>query len=158
MSDLKRAKRLLWFFTRFKIPMMGHVKPTLISIDHEKAVFRIRLRRRTKNHLGSMYFGALAIGADLAGGFHAFYLSDIQNIKLSLAFKNFKADFIKRPMGDVYFVSDEGAKVQQMIDETLATGERVTNDIKIDAYTDYFENQELVASFILGLSIKHKPT
>ena len=29
------------------------------------------LRRRTKNHLGSMYFGVLAVGADITGGFLA---------------------------------------------------------------------------------------
>ena len=155
-KDLRKARRLLWLFSVVKIPLMGYVKPKLISIDAQKAVFKIRLRRRTRNHLGSMYFGSLAIGADLAGAFHAFYLSDKMNKNIALVFKNFEADFIKRPDSDVYFVSEEGDLVQQMLDETVATKERVTKSIRIDAYTNYFTNPEKVAEFKLGLSLKDK--
>ena len=155
-KDLKKARRLLWLFSVIKIPLMGYVKPKLISIDPQKAVFKIRLRRRTRNHLGSMYFGVLAIGADMAGGFHAFYLSDKMNKKISLVFKNFEADFIRRPDSDVYFVSVSGDVVQEMINETIASKERVTKSIRIDAYTNYFTDPEKVAEFKLGLSLKDK--
>jgi len=156
MNDIKKARRMMWLFSVFKVPMIGFVKPKLISIDSEKAVFKINLRRRTRNHLGSMYFGSLAIGADLAGGFHAFYLSNKMNKKISLVFKNFEAEFIKRPDSDVYFVSDSGKLVQKMIDETIISKERVTQSIAIDAYTNYFANPEKVAMFKLGLSLKDK--
>jgi acyl-coenzyme A thioesterase PaaI-like protein len=156
MSDLKKARRLLWLFTRFRIPLMGYVRPELIKINEKEAVFRIKLRRRTRNHLNSMYFGALAVGADLAGGFHAFYLADKLNVKLSLAFKDFSAEFLKRPMGDVYFICTEGQKVKNMIDETLSTGERVTSPIQIMGVTDYPDNPEEIARFSLGLSLKNK--
>lgn len=156
MSDIKKARRMMWLFSVFKVPMIGYVKPKLISIDAEKAVFKIKLRRRTRNHLKSMYFGSLAIGADLAGGFHAFYLSDRMNKKIALVFKNFEAEFIKRPDSDVYFVSESGNLVQEMIDQTIATKERVTQSISIDAYTNYFTNPEKVAEFKLGLSLKDK--
>ena len=135
---------------------MGFVRPKLVSIDDEKAVFKIKLRRRTKNHLGSMYFGVLAIGADLAGGFHAFYLNNKMEKKISLVFKNFEADFLKRPDSDVYFVSGEGNKVQEMIDKTISTEERVTESISISAYTNYLEDPEKIAEFKLGLSLKYK--
>jgi acyl-coenzyme A thioesterase PaaI-like protein len=156
MKDLKKARRLLWLFSFFKIPLIGYVRPKLISITPQKAVFKIKLRRRTRNHLGSMYFGSLAIGADLAGGFHAFYLNDKMNKKVSLVFKNFEADFIKRPDADVYFVSEDGDLVQQMLDETIATKARVTKVIAIDAYINYLTNPEKVAAFKLGLSLKDK--
>lgn len=156
MSDIKKARRMMWLFSVFKVPMIGYVKPKLISIDAEKAVFKIKLRRRTRNHLKSMYFGSLAIGADLAGGFHAFYLSDRMNKKIALVFKNFEAEFIKRPDSDVYFVSESGNLVQEMIDQTIATKERVTQSISVDAYTNYFTNPEKVAEFKLGLSLKDK--
>ena len=156
MSDIKKARRMMWLFSVFKVPMIGYVKPKLISIEAEKAVFKIKLRRRTRNHLKSMYFGSLAIGADLAGGCHAFYLSDRMNKKIALVFKNFEAEFIKRPDSDVYFVSESGNLVQEMIDQTIATKERVTQSISIDAYTNYFTNPEKVAEFKLGLSLKDK--
>ena len=156
MNDIKKARRMMWLFSVFKVPMIGYVKPKLISIDAEKAIFKIKLSRRTRNHLGSMYFGSLAIGADLAGGFHAFYLSDKMNKKIALIFKNFEAEFIKLPKSDVYFVSESGSQVQEMLDETISTKERVTQKIVIDAYTNYFTDPEKVAEFKIGLSLKDK--
>lgn len=156
MPELKKAKRMLWLFGIFKIPLIGFVRPRLIELTDTKMVIKISLRRRTKNHLGSMYFGALAIGADLSGAFQAFYIAEKTSRKMSVVFKNFNANFISRPESDVYFVSNEGALIQEIIDETVETKERVTKDIKINAFTNYPEAPVHVAEFGLGLSIKDK--
>ncbi len=156
MKDLRRARRMLWLFSIFKIPLIGFVRPRLIELSDESMVIKIPLRRRTRNHLGSMYFGALAIGADLAGAFQAFYVADKRKIKMSIVFKNFHAEFLKRPESDVYFVSEAGNQIEQMIDETLKSRERVTEPIKIQAIINYGKNQEVVAEFDLGLSVKAK--
>jgi len=156
MSDIKKAKRMLWLFGIFKIPIIGFVNPKLIELTDSKMVVRIRLSRKTRNHLGSMYFGALATGADIAGAFQSFYVAEKMNRKMSIAFKNFKADFIKRPESDVYFISEAGDEIQQMLEEAVKTKERVTKNIKINAVVNYPENPELVAEFVLGLSIKDK--
>ncbi|GAM75988.1 hypothetical protein JCM19241_286 [Vibrio ishigakensis] len=42
-----------------------------MHIDEARVEVKIPLRRRTKNHLNSMYMGALVVGADVAGGFLA---------------------------------------------------------------------------------------
>jgi len=156
MSDLKKAQRMLWLFGFFKIPLIGFVKPKLLELTDAKMVVKIRLRRKTKNHLGSMYFGSLAIGADLAGAFQSFYIADKMKAKLSIVFKSFEASFLKRPESDVYFISDEGLTIQKMVEETIKTKERVTNDIKISAVTGYPDNPEVVSEFVLGLSVKDK--
>jgi hypothetical protein len=153
---LKKAKRSLWLFGIFKIPLIGFVRPRLIELSDTKMVIKIPLRRRTKNHLGSMYFGALAIGADLSGAFQAFFIAEKTNRKMSIVFKNFNASFISRPESDVFFVSEEGGLIQDIIDETIKTKERVTKDIKINAFTNYPEDPTHVAEFVLGLSIKDK--
>ena len=103
-----------------------------------------------------MYFGALAIGADLSGAFQAFHISAEVNSKLSIVFKDFKADFISRPESDVFFISQDGQRIREIINETIATRERVTRPIEIMAYTNYPANPVHVASFTLGLSIKDK--
>ena len=156
MSELNKAKRSLWLFGIFKIPLIGFVRPRLIELSDTKMVIKIPLRRRTKNHLGSMYFGALAIGADLSGAFQAFFIAEKTDRKMSIVFKNFNASFISRPESDVFFVSDEGGLIQEIIDETIKTKERVTKDIKINAFTNYPEAPIHVAEFVLGLSIKDK--
>lgn len=154
MKPLTRFKYFLWSFGRFKIPLIGHLKPKLIAFDSKRAVLKLPLTRRSKNHLNSMYFGALAVGADLAGGLHGFYYTSQLNLKMSLVFKSFQAQFLRRPESDVYFVSEMGEEVKAMIEESQKTGERINKPITIKAYTHYPENPEEVADFILELSIK----
>ena len=52
-------------FGLLKAPLIWLCRPKVIEHTDEKIEMAIRLRRRTKNHLGSMYFGALAVGADV---------------------------------------------------------------------------------------------
>lgn len=154
--SISRAKRQLWLFGIFKIPLIGFVRPKLIELSESKMVIKIRLHRRTKNHLGSMYFGALAIGADLSGAFQAFSVAEKLDRRISIVFKNFSADFISRPENDVFFVSEDGSLIQEMVDETINTKERVTKNITIKAVVNYPENPVEVADFTLGLSVKDK--
>ena len=134
--------------------MIGYLRPKLLELTDEKILIRIPLNRRSKNHLGSMYFGALSVGADLAGGFHGFYHADKAGVKLSLVFKSFNAQFIKRPEDDVFFESVMGNEVADMIKKAQESGERQNKIIKITAYTGYPEHSEVVANFELELSLK----
>ncbi len=154
MSALSRFKFFLWCFSHFKVAMIGYVRPRLVTLNEQTIIIRIPLTRRTRNHLHSMYFGALAVGADLAGGFHGFYHAQRANCSISLAFKSFEAHFLKRPESDVYFVCNEGMMVHEMINETKKNGLRINKSLHIIAYTDYFGQAEEVARFILELSLK----
>lgn len=154
MKELTRFKLFLWYFSRFKVPLIGHLKPQLISIDDERVVVKLPLTRRSKNHLNSMYFGALAVGADLAGGLHGFYFARKNKLNASLVFKSFQAQFLSRPETDVYFICDQGAQVNAMLSQSLEQGARINQMLPIDAYTHYPHQPEKVASFSLELSLK----
>lgn len=154
MKALTRFKWFLWSFGHFKVPLIGHLRPKLITLDDKHVVAKLPLNRRSKNHLNSMYFGALAVGADLAGGLHSFYHAERAKVQTSVLFKSFQAQFLRRPESDVYFVCDMGAEVKAMIEESQKTGQRINKPIKISAFINYPENREEVANFILELSIK----
>ncbi len=154
MSLFKRFKYFMWYFGHFKVAMIGYTKPRLIKLTDTDIVIRLPLNRRTRNHLNSMYFGALSVGADLAGGLHGFYHADLARCKVSLVFKSFQAQFLSRPEADVYFVSTMGDTVKAMIEESKSTGERINKPITIKAYTHYLTQPEEVADFILELSVK----
>ncbi|MFC3908654.1 hypothetical protein ACFORL_06135 [Legionella dresdenensis] len=154
MKLITRFKFFLWYFGHFKVPLIGHLKPKLISLDSRKIVIMLPLNQRSKNHFNTMYFGALAVGADLACGFHGFYHAEQEKVKISLAFKSFRAQFLKRPESDVYFISEMGEQVKEMLDESKAGNSRVNRMIKVNAYINYLKNPELVAEFELELSIK----
>ena len=138
-----------------KIPLLGSVRPTVVAMDAERCIIRIRLRRWTRNHLGSMYFGALAIGADCAGGLMAVELIRRRKARVALIFKSFKAEFLKRPESDVYFICEEGARIGALVDQTLASGERQTDLIRVLAAVLAPDGSyDPVARFELELSLK----
>ena len=154
MRMLTRFKFFIWCFGRFKVPMIGYLKPRLVALTDDKIVIKIKLNRRSKNHLQSMYFGALAVGADLAGGLHGFYHAERAQVNVSLAFKSFQAQFIRRPEADVYFVCAMGAMVKEMIMDAKNTGQRINKPLEVKAYTNYLQQPEVVANFTLELSLK----
>lgn len=149
----KKLKRQLWLLGKFKIPLIGYTGVSLTELNDTTAKVRVKLKRRTKNHLNSMYFGALAIGADVAGGIHAFYYGDKHNCKVSFAFKGMNCEFIKRAESDCIFVSNDGKKVESAILKSIKTKERYNETTSVQVYN---ANNELVATFELIVSVKCK--
>lgn len=112
-----------------KIPLLASVRPSVVEWGGDRCVIRVPLRRWTRNHVGSMYFGALAIGADCAGGIMAVELIRAKKAKVSLIFKSFQAEFLKRPESDVYFICEAGARIRDLVDRTLLTDQRLAEMI-----------------------------
>jgi len=150
---LKKMKWQVFLLGRFKIPLLGYTGVKLVEIDDTKAVVSIKLKRRTRNHLNSMYFGALAVGADVAGGVHAFYFAQLQNKKVKFAFKGMSCEFIKRAESDCTFISKDGKKIENAILKSIATGDRVNENTHVDVFD---ANNELVATFEMIVSVKCK--
>src|SRR5579885_1162151 len=101
-----------------KIPLLFFVSPVVVELSEKRCEIRIPLSWRTKNHLGSVYFGALAIGAAASSGPIAWRPVELANRKLKsqglrmdLIFKDFHAEFLKRPEGDVHFSCEEGGQI-----------------------------------------------
>lgn len=139
-----------------RIPALLFCAPTVEALTDEGCAVGIPLGWRTKNHLGSMYFGVLCAGADLAGGLNAFRLIRTKHPQVNLVFANVKAEFLKRADGDVIFRSSQGREVAAAMEQTERTGERVTLPIEIVATVPKKYGDEPVARFTLGLSLKKK--
>jgi acyl-coenzyme A thioesterase PaaI-like protein len=151
--NLTKLKWQLFLLGVFKIPLIGFIRPQLIEINDDTVKVKIKLKRRSKNHLNSMYFGALAVGADIAGGIHTFYYGEKEGLKFSFSFKDMKADFLKRAESDVTFVSNDGSVIHQMIQKSNITKERENKTVSVIAYN---EANEVVANFEMGVSLKVK--
>lgn len=150
---LSKMNWLLFLLSRFKIPMIGFVRPKLLLLNDTNVEVKIRLRRRTKNHLNSMYFGALAVGADVAAGIHTFYFSEKLGKKVSFAFKGMNAEFIKRAESDIVFKSEQGQLVANAILKSENEGIRVNESVMVYAVD---KEQEIVARFDMIVSVKVK--
>ena len=152
-TKLNKMRRLLWLMGVIKIPMIHYTGPKLLNINDEQVKVRVRLRRRTKNHLKSMYFGALAVGADVAGGIHAYYFAQQSGVNVSFAFKSMQAEFLMRATTDIIFVSNDGALVQGVIQEAIDKQERINKMVTVEAFDT---NSEKVAIFRMEISVKVK--
>ena len=155
LSDLKKMNLYLNFFGLTKIPLLWFCRPKIIRIDSKIVEIKIPLRRRTKNHLGSMYFGALSVGADITGGFLAMVCIQKSKSKVALIFKDFKADFLRRAEGDVHFKCNEGFEISNLVKKTIESGNRENMIVHIDAIVPSI-SEEVIAKFELTLSLKEK--
>ena len=153
LNTLFKANLVLKLFGFTKIPVIGFINPKIIQLDDKKCILRIKLKRRTKNHLDSMYIGVLSVGADLACGMLGLYHIQETGKNISLVFKDMKADFLKRSDKDVDFVCTQGLRVQKMVEDTINTGERQSLPLKIVAKCD----DAIVSEFVLTLSLKYYP-
>ncbi len=155
---MKNLKHTLFIraFGLMKVPMILFVSPKVIQFDLDACIIRIPLNFRTKNHLKSMYFGVLCTGADIAGGLVA--MNEIVDSKknISLSFKDFKANFLKRAEGDVHFKCSQTREIKKFVEDIIQSGERMNFPVIINATVPSIDPDEIVATFELTLSLKLK--
>lgn len=158
-SGLERFKQTygMRLFGWLKIPLLASVRPSVVELSETRCVVRVPLGWWTRNHLGSMYFGALAIGADCAGGLLAMDQIKRSGGQVALVFKAFQAQFLKRPESAVYFICEEGEAIRSQVRRTLASEERITEPMHIMAAVKAPDGTfEPVAEFTLELSLKRR--
>jgi acyl-coenzyme A thioesterase PaaI-like protein len=156
LPDRVRETAMLRLFGLAKIPMLFFASPRVVEVTSERAEIVIPLSRMTRNHLRSMYFGVLAMGADCAGGVIAMKLIDDAHENISLIFGEFHAKFLKRAEGDVHFVCTDGPAIAALVQQAATTGERQTAPIRVVATVPSLSGDEPVAEFTLALSLKKK--
>lgn len=155
LAKVKNTLKIrLWAWQ--KVPLLAWVRPRIELLTDDLAVISIPLCRRQKNHLGSMYFGVLACGADLAGGLLAVQRIEMSGKKVSFVFKDFSAEFLKRPESRTFFSCKDGKKAAELVEKAIRTKERVHDTVEVVATCPDLFGDEPVARFRLTLSLKLK--
>jgi acyl-coenzyme A thioesterase PaaI-like protein len=139
-----------------KIPVLLFLGPRVERLDERGSIIKIPFGWRSRNHVGSMYFGALCAGADLAGGLPAARLIWEKHRKVSLVFADVQGQFLKRADGDVLFTCDDGPAAAEAVRRADETGERVSLPVRITCTVPDKYGDEPVARFTLGLSLKRR--
>ena len=145
-TSLRRINLYLRLVAFWKIPLLFYCRPRIICLDDTTIKVKIKSRRKVKNHLGSMYLGALTIGADITAGYFAFHYLQMHKKKISLIFKDFHADFYKRAIGDVEFSCDMGNEIEGMINEAIKTSQRVNLPVTVNVTTPS-TSDKIIAKF-----------
>ena len=143
-------------FALAKIPMIALVRPTVVQADSEVCIVRIPLSWVVKNHLRTMYFGALCIGADMAGGLIVMNMIRARRSKVAFLFKDFNAEFLKRAEGATVFTCRDGKKLAALLERAEASGEREEDTVEVIATVPEKLQDEPVAVFKLTISMKKR--
>ena len=158
MSKLQNFKDNLFLsaYAWTKIPLIGFCAPRVLEASDQRTVLKVNLGFRTKNHLGAMYFGALAIGSELCIAMLAVKKIKESGERIDFLFKDYKADFIKRAEGDVHFICEEAQVVVDQINEAKNSTERINRTMTAYAIVPSVSATEKVATFALTLSVKRR--
>lgn len=153
-TDRLLATLKIWTFGITQVPLIFFARPRAVEVTEKRCEIRIPLKYRTKNHVGSMYFGTLAIGADLCVGLLAMRVVEKMRVKMLPVFKDFQCDFKKLAKGDVHFITEEGDFVTHAIEKAVATGERQNLPVRGYATVPSVDPNEKIMEFTLTLSVK----
>jgi len=143
----------LWAFR--KIRLLSFLSPSVVEFGRDRCVIRVPLNRRTRNHLGSMYFGALCAGADCAAAYLALRVTEGIG-GFSVIFKDVRAEFLKRAEADVFFACEQGEEIRELLRKALGSGERENLPIRVVATVPSKLGEEPVARFEMTLSAKKR--
>lgn len=144
----------LWAFR--KIRLISYVRPRVVDLTAERCEIVLPLSWRTRNHLRSMYFGALCTGADAAAALIGLQASRAVGGRVAVIFKDMQAEFFKRAEADVHFACEQGREISDLIANADASGERQNLPIHVVATVPKLFGSEPVARFTLTLSVKRR--
>ncbi len=143
-------------YSLFKIPLLAFITPQILEAGEERAVVRVRLDLRTRNHLGVMYFGALAMGAELSIATKALQAIRASGKRIDFIFKDFQAEFHKRADGHVNFVCAQGLNICSLVSQAAADSERHHQTFTGHAFVLKSSATEPVMTYKLTLSVKQR--
>jgi acyl-coenzyme A thioesterase PaaI-like protein len=158
MPDLKVLKAT-WAIRAFawtRIPLIALIRPTILKVTSRTCVVRVPLGWLVKNHLRTMYFGALCIGADLAGGLIIMNMIRARKSSVNFLFKDFHADFLKRAEGATVFTCNDGEMLGALLMKAEQSGEREEGTVTVTATVPEKLGDEPVAVFKLTISMKKR--
>lgn len=156
--NMKNFKMTLFIhlYGLMKIPLVFFVSPRVVEFTRDRFVLKIPLNYRTRNHLKSMYFGAMGIGAELSIAAAAVAAIADSKQKIDFVFKDFTANYIKRGDGHVHFICEEVAAVVDLIHQSKTNPERLERKMKGYAIVPSKSMTEQVMTFELTLSVRNR--
>ncbi len=142
-------------YAAVKIPLLAFITPRVMELTETRSVVRVRLDHRSRNHLKVMYFGALAMGAELSIALKCIDAIQKSGKRIDFIFKDFSVQFLKRADGHVHFICDEAAGVNELIQRACASSDRLEKTFSGYAIVPS-KGDEPVAKYTLTLSVKNR--
>lgn len=150
--ELKKLNRFIRSLSLVKVPLLGICSPKVLEMNEKRARIKLPFRFLTKNHLGSMYFGALAMGAELSIALRLLHRMQRDKVPVSFIFKDFSCEFLKRAESDVHFVTEQVDAIDALIDLAASTNDRQNGTF--EGYAVSEKTGEKLMTYKLTISMK----
>lgn len=135
-------------------PMMRYVQPRLVDLTDSRATIRVDVSRQTGNPFGSLFFGALATGADCAAGLFAMkFMFDTGHRTFPLV-RAASTECLRKVCRYAHFTCTQGREVAETCRTALATGQRHDIDLHIVVTAPEEYGAEPVARITQTMSIR----
>lgn len=144
----------LYLFGIVKVPMLFFTRPRIIQVNDAQSRILIPFKRRNRNHVGSIYIGALAIGTDICVGLLAMHHIRKINPKMVLIFKDLSCEFLKKALGPTEFVCLQGDEIASLVQKANETGQRQSQTFNGHAISKVNGEDVHVMNFTITLSVK----
>jgi hypothetical protein len=138
-------------FLLSKLPSAYFTGVRVREVDQKKCITTVPYKWFSKNPFRSTYFASLAMAAEMSTG--ALALAHIYKRKpsVSMLLIKLEADYFKKATGRTTFVCNDGELFENVIEESIATGQPGTVKAKS---TGKNEAGEVVAEFFITWSFK----
>jgi hypothetical protein len=113
-------------FLFFKLPSAFISGVRVTHIEESKCLVSVTHRWINQNPFKSMYFAVQAMAAELTTGALVMYHIKESGKNISMLVANNKGSFTKKATGRITFTCEDGNKIKEAIDATIATGEGQT--------------------------------
>lgn len=150
--ELKKLNRFIRTLSLVKVPLLGICSPKVLEMSEKTARVQLPFRFLTKNHLGSMYFGALAMGAELSIALRLLHRMQRDKVPVSFIFKDFACEFLKRAESDVHFITEQVRAVDALIDKAMESSDRQNGTF--EGYAVSAKSGEKLMTYKLTISMK----
>lgn len=151
-KEVKKLNRFIRTLSLIKVPLLGICRPRVLEMTPEVARVKLTYEFLTKNHVGSMYFGALAMGAELSIALRLLHRMQKEKVPVSFIFKDFQCEFLKRAESDVQFVTEQVKAIDELIDRAAASSDRQNGTF--EGYAISETTKEKLMSYRMTISMK----
>lgn len=146
--------RAMFYLGISMTPMLRYIRPRLVELTSDRATVRINVSRRSKNHINSLFVGALATGGDCVGALIPIKFMFETGHRTPPIVKSVSSEFYKKVKKYAYFTCTQGKELYELCNAAVASGEpqEFTVHVIVTAPAEY--GDEFVARISQVMSVK----
>ncbi len=146
-------RHLFPVFLMFKLPLAWMAGLRLDVLEGGRCVVRMRHGFWNRNPFGSMYFAAMAMGAEMSTGLPAYvYLRQNQK-NASLLLAGMEAVYHKKAVGRLTFEFEDGGDLIPCLEALVQSGDTCRTVLVSRCYN---ESKQLMAEFRFTWTFRHR--